>query len=66
VALRDYGHPFDPSRVPEPDINAGLEERKAGGLGLYLIRKLMDEVHFEFTPDSGNVLTMVKHKETSS
>jgi serine/threonine-protein kinase RsbW len=66
VALRDHGQPFDPSRVPEPDINASLEERKEGGLGLYLIRKLMDEVHFEFTPDSGNVLTMLKHKETSS
>jgi serine/threonine-protein kinase RsbW len=66
VALRDHGRPFDPSRVPEPDINASLEERREGGLGLYLIRKLMDEVHFEFTPDSGNVLIMVKHKETSS
>lgn len=66
VTLRDYGRPFDPSRVPEPDINASLEERKEGGLGLYLIRKLVDEVHFEFTPDSGNILTMVKRKETTS
>ncbi len=66
VALRDYGHPFDPSRVPEPDINASLEERREGGLGLFLIRKLMDEVHFEFAPDSGNVLTLIKRKETPS
>ncbi len=66
VMLRDYGCPFDPSSVPEPDINAGLEEREAGGLGLFLIHKLMDEVHFEFTPDSGNFLTMVKRKETTS
>jgi len=65
VRLRDYGRPFDPSSVPEPDINAGLDERREGGLGLYLIRKLMDEVRFEFTPDSGNVLTMVKRKEPS-
>jgi serine/threonine-protein kinase RsbW len=65
VALRDRGHPFDPSGVSEPDINASLEERKEGGLGLYLMRKLMDEVHFEFDPDCGNVLTMVKRKETS-
>ena len=65
VRLCDQGRPFDPSSVPEPDINAGLEERREGGLGLFLIRKLMDEVHFEFTPESGNVLTMVKWKEPS-
>jgi serine/threonine-protein kinase RsbW len=66
VTLRDYGYPFNPSSVPEPDINAALEDRREGGLGLYLIRKLMDEVRFEFTSDSGNVLTMVKRKETTS
>ena len=66
VVLRDYGSPFDPSSVPEPNVNAALEDRDEGGLGLYLIRRLMDEVHFEFTLDSGNVLTMVKHKETVS
>jgi serine/threonine-protein kinase RsbW len=66
VTLRDYGSPFDPSNVPEPNVNAALEDREEGGLGLYLIRKLMDEVDFEFTPDSGNVLTMVKHQETIS
>ena len=63
VTLRDYGRPFDPSGVPKPDTNASLEGRTEGGLGLYLIRELMDEVHFEFTPDSGNVLTLVKRKE---
>jgi serine/threonine-protein kinase RsbW len=65
VTLRDYGYPFNPSSVPEPDISAALEDRQEGGLGLYLIRKLMDEVRFEFTSDSGNVLTMVKRKETT-
>lgn len=66
IILRDQGRPFDPSSVPEPDIRASLEEREEGGLGLFLIRKLMDEVRFEFTPDSGNVLTMVKHREGAS
>ena len=64
VTLRDSGRPFDPLAVPEPDISASLGERQEGGLGLYLIRKLMDEVHFEFSSDTGNVLTMVKRKET--
>ncbi len=63
VTLRDHGHPFDPASVPEPDLRASLEDRKEGGLGLYFIRRLMDEAHFEFTPDSGNVLTMIKRKE---
>lgn len=66
ITLRDHGYPFDPSSVPEPDVNAALEERQEGGLGLYLIQKLMDEVQFEFTSDSGNVLTMVKGKEPIS
>ena len=65
VTLRDHGCPFDPSSVPEPDIEASLEDREEGGLGLYLIRKLMDEVRFEFTSDAGNVLTIVKRRETT-
>jgi serine/threonine-protein kinase RsbW len=66
VTLRDFGYPFDPSSVPEPDIHSGLEERSEGGLGLFLIRKLMDEVRFEFTADAGNVLTLVKRKERAA
>jgi serine/threonine-protein kinase RsbW len=66
VTLRDYGRPFDPDNVPAPDLHTDLEDRDVGGLGLYFVRKLMDEVHFEFTPDSGNVLTMVKRRESAS
>jgi serine/threonine-protein kinase RsbW len=63
VILRDFGTPFDPDGVPTPDIHASLKDRDLGGLGLYFIGQLMDEVHFEFTSDSGNVLTMVKRKQ---
>jgi serine/threonine-protein kinase RsbW len=63
VILRDFGTPFDPSGVPLPDLHASLKDRDLGGLGLYFIGQLMDEVHFEFTSDSGNVLTMVKRKQ---
>jgi serine/threonine-protein kinase RsbW len=66
VILRDYGCAFDPTKVPDPNLQAGLEERTGGGLGIYFMRRLMDEVHFESTPDSGNVLTMVKRKEAGS
>ncbi len=66
VTLRDYGRPFDPTAVPGPDLHVNIEDRKGGNLGLYFICQLMDEVCFEFTPDSGNVLTMVKRKERES
>jgi serine/threonine-protein kinase RsbW len=59
VTIVDYGQPFDPSAVPAPDVNADLSERKEGGLGMYLMQKLMDSVRHEFR-DRHNVLTMVK------
>jgi serine/threonine-protein kinase RsbW len=62
VVLRDYGDPFDPESVPEPDIEADLEERTGGGLGLFFIRRIMDEVTFDFDSEVGNVLTLVKRK----
>ncbi len=61
VILRDNGRQFDPEAVPTPDISSPLEERQVGGLGIYLITRLMDEVRFDFHPQHGNVLTMVKY-----
>ena len=62
IILIDYGIPYDPSAVPMPDIKADLSERKIGGLGIFLMRKLMDEVHYEARADKSNVLTMTKRK----
>ncbi|MGD2145100.1 MAG: ATP-binding protein [Anaerolineae bacterium] len=63
VILRDQGAPFDPDSVPPPDLSDDLEERSGGGLGLYFIRELMDEVDFDFRADAGNVLKLVKRKQ---
>ena len=65
VVLEDCGRPFNPLDVPNPNVDASLNDRKGGGLGLYFMRQLMDEVSFQFIPakmnHSGrNVLTMVK------
>jgi anti-sigma regulatory factor (Ser/Thr protein kinase) len=60
IIMRDHGKPFDPSSVPEPNVKADLSERKIGGLGMYLMRKLMDEVSYESSPENGNILTMIK------
>ncbi len=61
VTVLDHGLPFDPSKVEEPDLKADLLDRKIGGLGIYLMRKLMDEVRYETVP-AGNLLTLVKRK----
>jgi serine/threonine-protein kinase RsbW len=60
IVMRDMGKSFDPASVPEPNVKADLAERKIGGLGLYLMHKLMDEVSYESSGDNGNTLTMVK------
>jgi anti-sigma regulatory factor (Ser/Thr protein kinase) len=62
IILVDRGESFDPSEVPLPDLKADLSDRKIGGLGIFLLRKLMDEVHYEPRPDKSNVLTMIKRK----
>ena len=61
VVIYDDAAPFDPSVVPDPQINVALDELKMRGLGIFLMRKMMDEVTFESSPDKGNTLTMVKH-----
>lgn len=63
VTIHDYGRAFDPDAVPEPDVGAPLEDRPIGGLGLFFMRQLMDEVRFEFDEQRGNVLTMVKYRK---
>jgi len=64
VVIRDFGQPFDPEDVPPPALGADLDDLNEGGLGLYFMRKLMDEVRFEFVPGQGNVLTMLKRSKT--
>jgi serine/threonine-protein kinase RsbW len=58
IEVHYHGRSFDPSRVPKPNLDIPLEDREAGGLGLYFMRQLMDEVVFEFDEVKGNVLTM--------
>jgi serine/threonine-protein kinase RsbW len=62
VMMRDWGNSFDPDAVPIPDVTAPLEDRKPGGLGLFLMREMMDDVRFEFDRQQGNTLTMIKRR----
>jgi serine/threonine-protein kinase RsbW len=61
VVIYDDAEPFDPSSVPEPVINVSLDEIKPRGLGIYFMRKMMDEVKYETSSNQGNTLTMIKH-----
>jgi anti-sigma regulatory factor (Ser/Thr protein kinase) len=68
IILHDCGLAFDPTAVLGPDLKAPLADREIGGLGIYFMRKLMDEVHFSPAPnnrDGCNTLTMIKRKENS-
>ncbi|HMS00733.1 MAG TPA: ATP-binding protein [Anaerolineales bacterium] len=61
IILVDHGKSFDPSEVPLPDIQADLGDRKIGGLGIFLMRKLMDEFEYVSSAHS-NTLKMTKRK----
>ena len=58
--LKDNGTPFDPTAAPEADVTLSAEERKIGGLGIFLVRKIMDTVHY-VRSDGQNVLSMTKN-----
>lgn len=62
VTILDHGKSFDLTKVVKPDLKADLSRRKIGGLGIYLMRKLMDDVRYEVTT-AGNLLTLIKVKE---
>jgi serine/threonine-protein kinase RsbW len=63
IRLCDQGKPFKPETVRDPNVRAPLKKRPSHGLGLFIMRKWMDDVQFENNPDIGNILTMVKRKE---
>jgi serine/threonine-protein kinase RsbW len=62
ITIRDKGKRFDPNSVPEPQLNASLEEMQVGGLGLYFMRQVMDAVEFSYT-EEGNKLVLIKRGE---
>lgn len=60
VRLGDLAAPFDPHSVPPPDLSLSLEERPIGGMGIYMMKKLVDRVIYCAAPQGGNELTLVK------
>ncbi len=66
MQIKDYGIPFDPTKADNANINASLEERRIGGLGIHLVKTIMDEMIYERTADGANVLTLSKKIEPKS
>jgi len=62
VDIVDSGVPFDATSGPDPDTVSDLSERNIGGLGIFFIKKLMDEIHYR-REDGRNILTLVLKKE---
>ena len=60
LTIKDSGAPFDPTQAAEADTTTDLRRRAIGGLGIYLVRNLMDDMKYERTDDGYNVLTLVK------
>lgn len=59
IKFIDNGIPYNPLTHDDPDVSLDIENRKIGGLGIYMVKKSMDEVKYEFI-DNQNILTIVK------
>ncbi len=59
IELRDAGVPFNPLEAPDPDVSLPANERKVGGLGIFLCKKMMDSINYRYE-NGNNVLTMTK------
>ncbi|MFA5079779.1 MAG: ATP-binding protein, partial [Dehalococcoidia bacterium] len=60
VTIRDRARKFDPASVPAPEVDSALEDRKVGGLGIYMMKKMMDRVDYSYKEGEGNRLLLVK------
>lgn len=59
ITFVDEGIPYDPLKKPDPDTTLKAEERQIGGLGIYMVKKSMDRVDYEYR-DNKNILTIRK------
>ena len=60
ITFIDSGIPYNPLAKADPDVTLSAEERAIGGLGIYMVRKSMDDVHYEYK-NNRNTLVLTKH-----
>ena len=59
ITFIDNGIPYDPLAKADPDITLSSEERDVGGLGIYMVKKTMDDISYEYK-DGQNILRIIK------
>ena len=62
LSFIDSGIPYNPLAKEDPDVTKSVEERPIGGLGIYMVKNIMDEVHYEYK-DGHNIFTITKNIE---
>jgi len=65
IVISDKGAGFDPGALPKPDLNKYIHEAKMGGLGIHLMKTLMDEVIYSFNPGVKNQVKLIKYLKNS-
>lgn len=60
VEITDHGAPFAPDSVPTPDLKKYFEEKRVGGLGMYLMKSLMDNIEYKSVPGKYNQVFLTK------
>jgi serine/threonine-protein kinase RsbW len=61
ITITDSGEHFNPNAVPAPNLMEYQKQKKSGGLGIFLMKKLMDEVNYKILKDNKNQVELVKH-----
>jgi len=61
IRVADSAPQFDPLSVPEPELEGDIDERRIGGLGIYLVRQVMDALSYRYE-DGRNILTLEKRR----
>ncbi len=62
INFKDSGVPFDPTKWETPNIHQGFKDRKIGGLGIFMVRNMMDEMQYFYENGSNNLLIIKKIK----
>lgn len=65
VVIRDNGHSFAFHKTAQPQLHDSWDKRRVGGLGIFLVKKMMDEIAYHSDPLTGNSVTMTKWLNSS-
>jgi len=66
ILVHEDGEPFNPAAVQPPDLTASVEERTIGGLGIFFVHKVMDEVEYHTDKDGIKTFRMSKRAKSNS